>query len=53
MTDTKPKRTKTIDLVTEIQAPPEEVWRAISEGEQVARWFSPEARIEPGVGGTV
>lgn len=46
-------RTKDVDLSIEIEASPEAVWRAISEGEELARWFPPEAEVVPGVGGTV
>ena len=44
---------KKIDLSIEIDAPPEAVWRAISTGEELRRWFPLNAEIEPGVGGTV
>ena len=54
MADTSPdKATRAIELAVEIDAPAEAVWKAISEGEEVRRWFSPEARIDPGVGGSV
>ena len=29
------------------------VWRALSDADEVARWFAPQAAIEPGVGGRV
>lgn len=45
--------TRSIELEVEIDAPPESVWKAISEGEEVRRWFSPEARMTPGVGGSI
>lgn len=34
-----------------IEATPEEVWRCLTEADQITRWFAPEARIEPGLGG--
>lgn len=37
----------------QIQAPPSAVWDAIASGEELVRWFAPEARVEPGVGGEV
>ena len=46
-------RTKDIDLSIEIDASPEAVWRAISDGEELGRWFPLEAEVVPGVGGTV
>jgi uncharacterized protein YndB with AHSA1/START domain len=36
-----------------IDAPVEAVWKAISEGEELTRWFVEEATVEPGVGGTI
>ena len=35
----------------EIDAPPEAVWKAISTGEGLARWYAEEARVEPRAGG--
>jgi uncharacterized protein YndB with AHSA1/START domain len=35
----------------EIDAPPEAVWKAISSGEELSRWYAEEARVEPRVGG--
>ncbi|MGD8330995.1 MAG: SRPBCC domain-containing protein [Acidobacteriota bacterium] len=46
-------KTKTVDLTIEIDAPPEAVWQAIANAEELARWFPLNAEIEPGVGGTV
>ncbi len=36
----------------EVAAPVEAVWQAITEGEELTRWFCLEAQCEPGVGGT-
>jgi uncharacterized protein YndB with AHSA1/START domain len=47
------RRTKSIDLTIEIDAPPDAVWEAISSAEQLQRWFPLNAEIEPGEGGTV
>jgi uncharacterized protein YndB with AHSA1/START domain len=35
----------------EIEATPEQVFRALTEAEEIARWFAPIARVEPRVGG--
>jgi uncharacterized protein YndB with AHSA1/START domain len=35
----------------EIDAPPEAVWKAISNGEELTRWYAEEARVEPVQGG--
>ena len=47
------KTTRAIELEVEIDAPAESVWKAISEGEEIRRWFAPEARVTPGVGGAI
>src|SRR5580765_3315734 len=44
-------RQQTHEIV--IDAPIEAVWKAISEGEELTRWFVAEASVEPGVGGTI
>lgn len=36
-----------------IEAPPERVWRALTEAAELERWFPLEARVEPGVGGSI
>lgn len=41
------------DLTFDIDAPPEAVWRALTEAEELVRWFPPVAEVTPGVGGTV
>ena len=35
----------------EIAASPDAVWDALTKPEEIIRWFTPEARVEPGVGG--
>lgn len=37
----------------EIDAPPERVWKALTEAAELERWFPLEARVEPGEGGSV
>jgi hypothetical protein len=36
----------------EIHATPDRFFRAITEAEQIVRWFAPVAKVEPGVSGT-
>ncbi len=36
-----------------IAAPPDEVWRALTDARELTRWFPVEARVEPGVGGSI
>jgi len=42
-----------LEFVLEIDAPPEEVWKALTEADQITRWFCPDARVEPGEGGSI
>jgi uncharacterized protein YndB with AHSA1/START domain len=37
----------------DIDASPEQVWQALTEAEELVRWFSTAARVEPGKGGTM
>lgn len=36
-----------------IDAPVEDVWKAITEASEISRWFAPGMTVEPGVGGNV
>src|SRR4029450_5406552 len=44
-------RTQQHEIV--IDAPLEAVWKAITDAEELTRWFVEEAKVEPGVCGTV
>lgn len=44
---------KKIDLSIELDAPVEAVWKAISDAEELRRWYPLNAAVEPGVGGSV
>lgn len=46
-----PSATRDIVASVVVAVPPEAVWRAITEGEQVANWFAPVASARPGQGG--
>jgi uncharacterized protein YndB with AHSA1/START domain len=35
----------------EIDAPVEEVWKALTEAKEISRWFAPNMTVEPGPGG--
>lgn len=41
------------EFETVIDCTPEALWKAISDGAEIAKWFAPEARVEPGLGGKV
>jgi uncharacterized protein YndB with AHSA1/START domain len=45
--------TRAVEATIEIDAPPEPVWRALTDARELERWFPLEARVEPGEGGTV
>ncbi|HEY8256630.1 MAG TPA: SRPBCC domain-containing protein [Gemmatimonadales bacterium] len=44
---------RSVERQIEIAAPPHAVWRALTDAEELIRWFPLEARITPGHGGTV
>lgn len=37
----------------EIDAPPEAVWRALTDADELTRWYAPQASVTPGQGGTI
>jgi uncharacterized protein YndB with AHSA1/START domain len=45
--------TRQVEARIEVASTPEALWRAVSVAEELVRWFPPEARVTPGVGGTV
>ena len=47
------ERSRRIEAEIEIDASPDAVWRALTEGEEISRWFAFEARSEPRLGGEV
>lgn len=44
---------RAIEKTITIDAPPEAVWAALTDAEQLANWFPVEARVTPGPGGSV
>lgn len=36
-----------------VQAPPDVVWRALTDAEELKRWFPVDARVQPGKGGSI
>ncbi|MFV8751641.1 SRPBCC family protein [Nannocystaceae bacterium ST9] len=48
----QPETTRSHENTIEIDAPPHDVWRALSEGEELARWFAVQAEVAPGEGGS-
>jgi uncharacterized protein YndB with AHSA1/START domain len=45
------KDERTIEMSLEIEAPPGEVWKALTHARELVRWFPLKAEIEPRVGG--
>jgi uncharacterized protein YndB with AHSA1/START domain len=49
----RPTGTRAQEHEIVIDAPIESVWKAITDAEELTRWFVEEATVEPGVGGTI
>ncbi len=45
--------TRTVETQIVIDAPVEAVWKALTEAGEITRWFAPEAKSTPGVGGVI
>jgi len=45
--------TRDVTKTLEINAPAAAVWEALTDADELVRWFPLEARVEPGEGGTV
>ena len=52
MNDEQP-RTRSQEHTIEIDAPLEAVWKALTEGEELMRWYVQEAEVVPGKGGDI
>ncbi len=53
MTDSPPKQIKRLKKEIEIAASPAAVWKALTDGEELARWFPLSARVTPDVEGSI
>ena len=47
------KQLRTIETELEIKAPIEAVWKALTDGQELTRWFPLNAKVKPGVGGSI
>ena len=45
--------TRTIKIELDINAPVADVWKALTDPDELARWFPLKAEVEPGVGGSI
>lgn len=52
-TKTSPACSRKFETEIEIQAPVASVWKALTEAEELTRWFPPQASVAPGVGGKI
>jgi len=50
---TKPDTKRAFEFALDIDASPDAVWRALTEAEELMRWFPLEAEVTPGVGGSM
>lgn len=53
MTSDKTIGERFFEMSIEIDAPLDVVWKALTEAEELTRWFPLEARVEPGAGGKI
>lgn len=54
MTKSKAEATgRQVETAIQIGAPVEDVWKALTDAEELERWFPFEARVEPGEGGKI
>ncbi len=53
MTEEKNAPTRSVDIEAEIDASPEAAWRALTQPEEISRWFAPDVTGEPGPGGHI
>jgi uncharacterized protein YndB with AHSA1/START domain len=44
---------RSFEITIDIDTSPEEVWRALTDAGELTRWFSLDARVTPGPGGSV
>lgn len=53
MTRTLNESTRAFEMSLDLEASREDVWRALTEAEELVRWFPMGARVTPGEGGTM
>lgn len=44
---------RVLDLEMLVAATPEQVWKALTDSEELSRWFPLSAKVKPGAGGTI
>lgn len=54
MMSTEPKnKTRTVKKEVRIKAPASAVWKALTDADELVRWFPIDAKVKPGVGGGI
>ena len=53
MEKTVAEQARAFRMSLDLDATPDQVWRALTEAEELVRWFSTAARVTPGTGGTM
>ena len=53
MEKTAPEQTRAFRMSLDLDATPDQVWRALTDAEELVRWFPTGARVTPGRGGTM
>jgi uncharacterized protein YndB with AHSA1/START domain len=44
---------RAFEMAIDVEAAPDDVWRALTEADELVRWFPLQARVTPGRGGTM
>lgn len=47
------EKTRSFEMKIEIKAPVDAVWKALTDAEELMRWFPLTARVKPGAGGSI
>jgi uncharacterized protein YndB with AHSA1/START domain len=47
------RKSRSHETRVEIAASPEAVWKAITEADEIAKWFAPVVKVDPGIGGSM
>ena len=42
-----------INIQFDLKVPADTVWKALTDGEELSRWFAPDVKVAPGVGGLI
>ncbi len=51
--ETMANETRSVDVAVDIEAPPDVIWRALTDPTELVHWFPFQAAVTPGPGGTV